>query len=102
MPVIESQETVEVNAFRKMQNANKHNMEDDSLSVPIKVSFIEHSKKVSISGEKERLSHMQNENRTSGPSERPSEVRTVDERFWLHDMTYLYERSFNELEKLFR
>ena len=62
MPVIESQETVEVNAFRKMQNANKHNMEDDSLSVPIKVSFIEHSKKVSISGEKERLSHMQNEN----------------------------------------
>ena len=29
-------------------------------------------------------------------------MRTVDERFWLHDMAYLYDRSFNELEKLFR
>ena len=29
-------------------------------------------------------------------------MRTVDERFWLHDMGYLYDRSFNELEKLFR
>ena len=85
-----------------MQNANKHNMENDSLFVPIKVSFIEQSKKVSVSGEEERLTYMQNEGRTPGPSERPSEVRTIDERFWLHDMTYLYERSFNELEKLFR
>ena len=34
--------------------------------------------------------------------EKSTQVGTVDERFWLHDMGYLYDRSFNELEKLFR
>ena len=56
-----------------------------------------------MENEKERQIHIQTDSRTNGVSAiETSEVRTVDERFWLHDMGYLYDRSFNELEKLFR
>ena len=85
-----------------MARYNTDNAEHDSPLIPGKVSFVDISKKVSNEDEPKQT-HLQNETRTMGPESGETEdYRTMDERFWLHDMTYLYERSFNELENLFR